>query len=704
MPSLTHVMTMSPQIDPEASHLTDLALSDGGTLYATTRGDGDVQAWQVSANGLTLLHSTPYDGAAIAGGNPQILVLGEHIFSGGYTFRVAPDGKFTAPTIIPNMPVAQLLGDVAVVGTTIIAAIGGQTGLAALDVDETGAFLGYSIIGTDVSITALTSVQFASASYVITASQSAAAIDVWTAAADGSLLPLHQIDSDDGLWIAAPTALETVQYEGQTYVVLAAAGSSSLTVMTMGEGGELIITDHLIDDRNSRFDSITELATVTHNNSVYLIAAGTDDGTSIFKFLPGGTLLALDHFADTPEMSLANASSITAQSRDLGLDLFYSSATESGITQLRLELGDQNEAQYSTIYGGLNRGNEGNDMLIGGAGYDRLIGGAGDDIIIDGGAIDLISGGIGADIFVMAADGSEDTITDFVSGVDRLDLTAWIGLRSLGQLDIRDVNDGIRIIYGDETLFLLQQADAALSANLLFENSITFSTRIDSAITIGHTSVATVTPELPTYVAAEPDPDPVKIPVTGLTYVGGDFADRIVGADRDDILSGSGGSDVIYGLSGDDTLHGGAGQDRVYGNNGNDTLTGGSGRNENWTRDTDFSADELFGGGGNDVISGGSGADTLGGNSGNDILSGGSGRDTFVFERGHDIITDYSTYVDSLLFEGKLTSRNTNTAEVVAQYARIEDNSLVFDFGSKGTLTLEGITSTDGIADAISFY
>ncbi|HEV2817907.1 MAG TPA: calcium-binding protein [Allosphingosinicella sp.] len=82
-------------------------------------------------------------------------------------------------------------------------------------------------------------------------------------------------------------------------------------------------------------------------------------------------------------------------------------------------------------------GMAGNDAIYGGGGDDRIDGGAGDDRLQGDGGTDRLTGGAGADIFAfqaigdsvgyaMRSDGRKvapDSITDFASGLDRIDLS-----------------------------------------------------------------------------------------------------------------------------------------------------------------------------------------------------------------------------------------------------------------------------------------
>jgi Ca2+-binding RTX toxin-like protein len=77
----------------------------------------------------------------------------------------------------------------------------------------------------------------------------------------------------------------------------------------------------------------------------------------------------------------------------------------------------------------LLRGDFGDDVLLGGLGLDTLEGGTGNDTLNGAAGQDMLTGGAGNDRFVFSAladtsTAAPDLITDFVSGVDRIDLSA----------------------------------------------------------------------------------------------------------------------------------------------------------------------------------------------------------------------------------------------------------------------------------------
>ena len=81
------------------------------------------------------------------------------------------------------------------------------------------------------------------------------------------------------------------------------------------------------------------------------------------------------------------------------------------------------------------------NSLNGGAGLDRLIGGTGDD---------TMTGGSDKDTFVFDLANGLDTITDFKSGQDKIDLTAFAaeGIHAFDQLDIASAGGNTTISFG----------------------------------------------------------------------------------------------------------------------------------------------------------------------------------------------------------------------------------------------------------------
>jgi large repetitive protein len=80
------------------------------------------------------------------------------------------------------------------------------------------------------------------------------------------------------------------------------------------------------------------------------------------------------------------------------------------------------QADADIIYGG-----SGNDTIFGNQDNDQIWGGSGDDILYGNGGKDTLTGGLGADSFAFAAPGDtavgRDVITDFVVGIDEIDLS-----------------------------------------------------------------------------------------------------------------------------------------------------------------------------------------------------------------------------------------------------------------------------------------
>lgn len=96
----------------------------------------------------------------------------------------------------------------------------------------------------------------------------------------------------------------------------------------------------------------------------------------------------------------------------------------------------------------------------------------------------------------------------------------------------------------------------------------------------------------------------------------------------------------------------------------------------------------------------------LNGNFGADVLTGGLGADIFVFDvAGAKTVTDFDgsegdmLQIDNALFGGG----NLSATQVISQFADDSSGKVIFDFGGGNTLTLTGVSSTDGLADDLTF-
>ncbi|WP_295524638.1 FG-GAP-like repeat-containing protein [Novosphingobium sp. Chol11] len=393
----------------------------------------------------------------------------------------------------------------------------------------------------------------------------------------------------------------------------------------------------------------------------------------------------------------------------------------------------------STASDDLLFGGNGDDTVNGSGGDDTLVGGAGSDTLNGGAGFDRLIGGSGSDVFAYTVRQFDaDVITDFVQGVDRINLVA-LGIADLATLAPFISQNGadsvISLVFGgeNETITVKGVLPSQLAANdFIFNTSAT-------ALTPGSSGFEDL-------------------------LFGGNGADSLSGGNGDDTLIGANGNDTLTGGQGDDKLIGGADSDTLIGGTGLDTLTGGAGNdifNYNARRFdddviTDFvqgedrinlsafgiadlatllpfmfamgadtviqfyyedlsesititgvlpseltaadfifrtssaalapgataSTDYLFGGLGADTLNGGLGDDTLSGGSGSDTLIGGAGRDFLIGGAGADI------------FRGTAAEMNGDIIGDMAVGDRITFSGVSAPGSTPFTYSLSGITLT----------
>jgi len=645
----------------------NVAVHDGTpVLYAASGAAGGVSCYRLLPNGTAQLEDQdPYSGAPVraaptqleemsVGADTILISLGWHD-SALRCFDLDASGQITGTgqlTVQGGMTSAMVeMTSLSIGGKDMVySSHWGQQGLFVYEMGAGDQLIQRAEIGggagpQGTDLVAIEAIERGGQDYLVTASAFGNAVTSYRL--DGSGIPVEvgRLDTDSGLSINAPQALVPVVLDGTQYLLVAAAGSSSLSVLELGAGGALSVVDHVLDDLNTRFDGVTVLDAVTIGDRVFVVAGGADDGLSLFTLLPGGRLLHLDTIADSAGMALANIAALELHVRDGIVDVFVSSNSEVGITRLSVDPGTLLASQIGGTGDDVFTGSPHVNLMSGGAGDDNLDGWNGDDILMDGAGSDTLRGGLGADIFVLAADGETDTIVDFTLGVDRLDLSAAGRFYSLSSLTITPTTDGAIIVAGNEEVRLISADYMPLTAAMF---------TIADLVDIAHYAPLATPPGDP-----NPDPDPKPDPASGGTswhtvpsailsgaigprapysedtfirpdlsgqhvasyvdatrgvgvrldggaawggatgdvlagiegVIGSGFRDTLVGNDDDNLLQGGGGDDTLWALGGNDALLGGDGADRLYGQGGNDLLQGGLG------------ADSMDGGDGFDVAS-----------------------------------------------------------------------------------------------------
>lgn len=728
MSVISFVSWTQPAQSQDQSYIAELLIVDTGDhdiLISSTRHDGLLRSWSIDGP-LQVVDTVQYTNGGIVGGTGNIAAVqtsaGIGILSAGGTRGTLQIHDLTQGSQIADPRSLWLTGSSGTGDMTTFEVVGlrscdymvyggmsGQGGLACVTFtaagwprtavvmpDTNAAHIGNVVDTSVVTIGRQTFLVTASGGYDT-------GVSTFAIGLNGQLSLRSSIAPDSGLWVSAPTDIATANVGGSTYVVLASAGSNSLTVMKMSADGTLAVTDHLLDDRDSRFADVTDMEIVAHNGQTYIIVGGSDDGISVFVLMPDGHLVARGTIVDTTRMGLENISAIAAQSLGDGITIFVASSSEPGITELRLETGPQGQTLTAAQTGGALRGSVGTDVITGGNGADVLFGGGGDDVMRDGAGADRMTGGAGADVFVFDFDNHTDVILDFTTGVDRLDLSNWPGLRSVNQLTFEPHANGIIIRYGTDRI-IVQSADGRPIDPAIFSDAnLLGGTRIPTVITPGFPGTNPVTPDLPDvslYTSPIPIPSVEMFEDRNIRVEnqlsGTSDNDRLIGGATRDMIAGFDGADILYGMDGDDVLLGGTGSDQINGNNGHDVMFGGRGHDRleggNGTDQLFGEAhdDRLSGGRGNDEVSGGTGSDWINGGIGDDVLYGGGDGDIIIGDLGIDLI--YGGDARDRIFgggENDLLKGHTGADRI---FDGIGDDAL---FGETGNDRLHGSTGRD---------
>ena len=290
----------------------------------------------------------------------------------------------------------------------------------------------------------------------------------------GGLALADTLTAKDGLWVSGLDALAVAEVGGASYVIAGSAAAGSLSVIRINPLGVMFVTDHLLDDRSTRFDHVSQIETVSHLGRSFLVAGGGDGGISLLELLPGGKLFhhqSLEAQAGWAGFA-GGVSGLSVTLRDGALDIFVAGA--GGLARFAVAMETLGPLIGGSAAADRLTGTAADDLILGGGGTDTLEGGAGDDLLIASAQNSLLTGGAGADIFRLLPGTGLAVITDFERGIDRIDLSEWGRLYDISALSISARKYGALISFGDQTLRVSQTGGGSIDVGVWTQDDFLF--------------------------------------------------------------------------------------------------------------------------------------------------------------------------------------------------------------------------------------
>ncbi|MCC7035731.1 MAG: calcium-binding protein, partial [Alphaproteobacteria bacterium] len=296
-------------------------------------------------------------------------------------------------------------------------------------------------------------------------------------------------------------------------------------------------------------------------------------------------------------------------------------------------------------------GNDGNNLLDGGAGDDTMSGGAGDDTFVVDAALDVV---------IENASEGTDTVRSGVTytlsaNVENLVLTGALAINGTGNAENNTLtgNSAANVLtggLGDDTYVV-----------------DTLDTIVEAGGEGNDTAIFTSTVAGDTYTLGNNVENLVLDGTAAINGIGDGGDNTITGNSAVNTLDGGNGNDTLDGGAGADTMIGGAGNDTFFVNmttdvvseaaaSGNDTVNASvtyvlSGNVENLTLTGalaingtgDAGANTITGNGAKNILTGLGGDDVLDGGAGADTMIGGEGSDIYIVDNIGDRVTETGT-------------------------------------------------------------
>ena len=348
-------------------------------------------------------------------------------------------------------------------------------------------------------------------------------------------------------------------------------------------------------------------------------------------------------------------------------------------------LGGDDFVRNNTRINSRQRGQGGEDVLIGGTGHDFLSGGFGNDADFSGNvsSIDRDDGFV-----VVTGTGANDRISVQYKDNNEIRIT------------IKDANGKILDQEDYDTNSVQKIIVHGLEGNDRIVNSTNITMEARGGNGIDFLSGGSARDDL----QGEFGSDVLNGNSGNDLLHGGDNDDQILGGPGHDTLIGANGNDYLNGAGGNDQIDGGSGDDVILGGSGGDTIDAGAGDDtvfgEYLSSGNYYTGDDVIkGGSGDDDLYGGRGVDRIDGDGGNDYIVGGRDNDVINGGSGHDILYGDRTDRNSVYAGNDVIHGNDGMDQLFGGRGddRLFGDSGLYDtlFGDGGNDYLNGGAGTD---------
>jgi Ca2+-binding RTX toxin-like protein len=241
----------------------------------------------------------------------------------------------------------------------------------------------------------------------------------------------------------------------------------------------------------------------------YDYLAGNDGNDTLYGGADGDTLVGgtgADHMeggTGDDIYLIDNSGDVVVENSGEGVDWVYSTLAvytlDANIENAQWNSGTgtftvTGNALDNILYGGSGNdtlsGSDGNDTIRGNNGSDTIDGGNGNDLLNGNSGADILTGGAGADTFTMGffdsgTGAAADRITDFTSGTDIMDLSAWdADLGTAGNQAFNFVGSAAFTGTAGELRDYFDGTDTWVQGDINGDGAADFEIRLDGAVTL----------------------------------------------------------------------------------------------------------------------------------------------------------------------------------------------------------------------------